>query len=85
MTLLQAPGVRVHIPQIGSGKIFISVVPGQVVVKDRINAQRKRLDRPALSELGKDKLSGGLVRIRIFLFHHNHPGDSLPRRRGIMA
>ena len=81
----QPPGIQALIPQIGGGKVFIFVVPGQVLVKGRIDAQRERLSGQALPELGKDKLSGGPVRMRIFLFHTITPGTGCPDRPGIIA
>ena len=76
----QSPGVRGHIPQIRGRKVFKCAVPGQIIVKGRIEAQRKWLSGQALPKLGKDKLYGGFVRMRNFLFHSYHLGDSLPEQ-----
>ena len=76
---LQTPGIRTHIPQIGSGKIIISAVPGQVIVKDRIDAQGKRFSGRVLPRFAAT--GGGLILSLFFLFRNNHPGDSFPGRR----
>lgn len=70
-----------HVPQIWSRKIVECAVPRKIIVKDRIDTQRKRIFGHALPEIVK--FICGSVRIMRFLFHHYHLEDSLPDRRGI--